>query len=199
MNKLNLKIFLAIAILFYSAKLFSQTTTTILYDASSNLSTSKCNVFDPPVNVGGKIHTGVIGGATFSTASGLSLPTNYTYSTGKTNRTDYRISYSFKSGYTYRIEVTSSGNASNSSAYPSLGAALFTAAGLPFTSANCGADDISGFPQLGSLFIFKLAIPRRYIPRQVQTSPLRIILITSSWKRHVRQRKTFRIYCISKK
>ena len=47
-------------------KSFSQTTTTILYDASSNLSTTKCNVFDPPVNVGGKLHTGVIGGARFS-------------------------------------------------------------------------------------------------------------------------------------
>lgn len=156
MNKLNLKIILAIAILFYSAKSFSQTTTTILYDASSNLSTTKCNVFDPPVNVGGKLHTGVIGGATFSTANGLTLPTNYTFSSGQTNRTDYRISYSFKSGYTYRIEVTAFGYASNSSSYPLLGAALFTAAGLTYTSTSCGAGDIYGFPQLGSSFIIQV-------------------------------------------
>lgn len=63
MKKINLKIVLAIAILFSSAKSFSQTNTTILYDASSNLSTTKCNVFDPPVNVGGKLHTSVIGAA----------------------------------------------------------------------------------------------------------------------------------------
>lgn len=58
MNKINLKIILAITILFYSAKSFSQTTTTILYDTSSHLSTTKCNVFDCPVNVGDKLHTG---------------------------------------------------------------------------------------------------------------------------------------------
>jgi hypothetical protein len=74
MNKINLKIILAVTILFYSAKSFSQTTTTILYDATSNLSTTKCNVFDPAVNVGGLLHTGVIGAATFSTANGLTLP-----------------------------------------------------------------------------------------------------------------------------
>jgi len=68
MKKINLKIILVIGILFYSAKSFSQTTTTtILYDASSNLSTTNCNVFNPPVNVGGLLHTWVIGGATFST------------------------------------------------------------------------------------------------------------------------------------
>lgn len=129
MKKINLKIILAIVILFYSAKSFCQTTTTtILYDTSSHLSTTKCNVFDPPVNVGGKLHTGVIGAATFSTANGLTLPTTYTFSTLQTKRSDYRISYPFKSGYIYRIEVTASGYASNSTAYPSLGAALFTAA-----------------------------------------------------------------------
>lgn len=80
MKKINLKIILAIATLFYSAKSFSQTTTIILYDASSNLSTTKCNVFDPAVNVAGHLHTGVIGGATFSTTNGLDLPTSYTFS-----------------------------------------------------------------------------------------------------------------------
>ncbi len=174
MKKLNLKIILAIAILFYSAKSFSQTTTTtILYDASSNLSTTKCNVFDPPVNVGGKLHTGVIGGATFSTANGLTLPTNYTFSSGQTNRTDYRISYSFKSGYAYRIEVTTFGTASNSTAYPFLGAALFTTGGLPYTSTSCGAGDIAGFPQLGTVFIIQVNnTPTLYSPSSANfTSP----------------------------
>lgn len=152
MKKINLKIVLAIAILFSSAKSFSQTNTTILYDASSNLSTTKCNVFDPPVNVGGKLHTSVIGAATFSTSNGLTLPTNYTFSTLQTKRSDFRISYPFKSGYTYRIEVAAFGYASNSTAYPSLGASLFTAAGLTFTSMSCLAGDISGLPQLGGLF-----------------------------------------------
>lgn len=64
MNNLKLKIIIAIVMLFYGTQTFSQTTTTILYDASSGLSTTKCNVFDPPVNVGSKLHTGVIGGAT---------------------------------------------------------------------------------------------------------------------------------------
>jgi hypothetical protein len=153
MNKINLKIILAVAIFFYSAKSFSQTTTTISYDATSSLSTTKCNVFDPPVNVGGQLHTSVIGAATFSTANGLTLPTNYTNSTMKTKRSDYRISYPFKSGYTYRIDVTAFGYASNSTAYPSLGAALFTAAGLTYTSTSCVAGDISGFPPLGSIII----------------------------------------------
>ncbi len=152
MNQIKLKIILAIAILFYGIKSFSQTTTTILYDASSDLSTTKCNVFDPPVNVGGKLHTGVIGGATFSTADGLDLPTKYILSTDQTKRTDYRISYPFKNGYTYSIEITAFGDASNYTAYPSLGASLFTAAGLTYTSTSCGPGDISGFPQLGSLF-----------------------------------------------
>jgi hypothetical protein len=80
MNKTSLKFFLAVAILFYSVKIFSRATTTILYDTSSHLSTSKCNVFAPAVNVGGKLHTGVIGGATFSIAKGLTLPTEYTFS-----------------------------------------------------------------------------------------------------------------------
>lgn|GEM_PF-5900093 len=73
MNKINLRVILAIIILLYSAISFSQTTTTITYDATSNLSTTKYNVFNPSVNVGGRLHTGVIGGATFSTAKGLNL------------------------------------------------------------------------------------------------------------------------------
>lgn len=173
MNKTSLKFFLAVAILFYSVKIFSQTTTTILYDTSSHLSTSKCNVFAPAVNVGGKLHAGVIGGATFSIAKGLTLPTDYTFSSKNTNRTDYRISYPFRSGYSYRIEVTAFGYASNSSAYPSLGAALFTAAGLTYTSTSCGAGDISGFPQLGSLFITQVTnTPTLYSPSGANfTSP----------------------------
>jgi hypothetical protein len=151
MNKINLKIILAITILLYSAKSFSQTTTTISYDATSNLSTTKCNVFDPPVNVGGKLHTGIIGGATFSTANGLTLPTSYTFSSMQTKRTDYRISYPFKSGYTYRIEFTAFGDVSNSTAYPSLGAALFTVAGLTLTSTSCGAVYNKDLLQLGSV------------------------------------------------
>jgi hypothetical protein len=149
MSQIKLRTISTLAILFCCVKSFSQTTTTILYDASSNLSTTKCNVFDPPVNVGDLLHTGVIGAATFSTANGLTLPTTYTFSSSETKRSDYRISYPFKSGYTYRIEVTASGYASNSTAYPSIGAALFTAAGLPYTSTSCVAGDISGFPQLG--------------------------------------------------
>lgn len=101
--------------------------------------------------MGGKLHTGVIGAATFSTANGLTLPTTYTFSTLQTKRSDYRISYPFKSGYIYRIEVTASGYASNSTAYPSLGAALFTAAGLTYTSTSCTAGYISGLPQFGSV------------------------------------------------
>lgn len=78
---------IAIAMLFCGTQTLSQTTTTILYDASSGLSTTQCNVFDPPVNVGGKLHTGVIGGATFSTANGLDLPTSYTiFIANKKNR-----------------------------------------------------------------------------------------------------------------
>lgn len=61
MKQIKLRTILTIAILFCCIKSFSQTTTTILYDASSNLSTTKCNVFDPPVNVGGLLHTSVIG------------------------------------------------------------------------------------------------------------------------------------------
>lgn len=156
MNKINLKIILAMVILFYSAKSFSQTTTTISYDATSNLSTTKCNVFDPPVNVGGLLHTGVIGGATFSTANGLDLSTSYTFSSSQTKRTDYRISYPFKSGYTYRIEFTAFGDVSNSTAYPSLGASLYTAAGLTLTSTSCGAVYNKDLLQLGSVLIRQL-------------------------------------------
>jgi hypothetical protein len=165
MKKINLKITLAIAIFFYSAKSFSQTITTILYDASSNLSTTKCNVFDPPVNVGGHLHTGVIGGATFSTANGLTLPTKYTFSSAQTKRTDYRISYPFKSGYIYRIEFTAFGDVSNSTAYPSLGAQLFTAAGLNLTSTACGAVYNKDLLQLGSVLIQQLnGISTTYSP-----------------------------------
>lgn len=42
MKMRNLKIIIAIAMLFQGTMLFAQTTTTILYDATSNLSTTKC-------------------------------------------------------------------------------------------------------------------------------------------------------------
>lgn len=110
MKKKNLHIAIAIMMLFYCTESFAQiTTTTILYDNTSGLSTTKCNVFSPPVNVGGKLHTGVIGGATYTDANGLTLPTQYIDATGKTLRTDYKISYSFKTDYTYSIEITASG------------------------------------------------------------------------------------------
>ena len=95
------------------------------------------------------MHTGVIGGATFSTSTGLTLPTNYNFTTNKTNRTDFRISYPFKAGYTYTFEITANGNVSGGSAYPTLGGTLFTAAGLTYTSTSCGANNITTFPQIG--------------------------------------------------
>ena len=156
MNKLKLPIALVFVILFNSNKSFSQTTVTISYDATSNLSTSKCNVFDTAINIGGKLHKSVIGAATFSSANGLSLPTNYTNSTGKINRSTYRISYPFKRGNAYRIEVTASGNTSNSVSYPTLGTSLFTSPGLTYTSNSCDAGDITGFPQMGTLFLVQV-------------------------------------------
>lgn len=166
MKETNLTIILitCIAILFFCTNSFSQTTTTILYDVSSGLSTTKCNVFDPPLSVGGRVHTGVIGAATFSTANGLTLPTNYTASPQHVNRSDYKISYLFKAGYLYQIEITASGFASNSTNYPSLGVALFTNA-LNYTSISCIAGDIGGFPQIGSVMITPVnSIPTIYSP-----------------------------------
>ena len=98
--------FLIVAIFTCCQELSSQTTTKITYDNSSGLSTSKCNVFDPPLSVGGKTHTGVIGGVRYVVDKGLQLPTNYSFSSNKTNRTDYRISFPFKQGYVYTIKFT---------------------------------------------------------------------------------------------
>ena len=143
---------LCLTILLCCDKSFSQVTTTITYDATSLLSTTKCNVFDPPVNVGNLLHTGVIGGATYSNANGLTLPTDYKPSTNVLHRTDYRISYPFKLGYLYSIEITASGNVSNSFDYPSISAGLYSSFDLPNTSTACGAADVSGLPPLGSQF-----------------------------------------------
>jgi hypothetical protein len=154
MKKKNFKIALSLIIFFYNVQSFSQvTTTTILYDATSGLSTTACNVFDPPVSIGGKLHTGVIGGATYSDANGLKLPTQYTYATDKTLRTDYKISYSFKSGYTYSIEITAFGDISTGSSYPTIGGGFFTTQGLTNTSTSCTVGDIAGFPQQGAFLI----------------------------------------------
>jgi hypothetical protein len=161
MKRKSLNIILLTAALFCHAALFSQGVTTILYDNTSGLSTTKCNVFNPapsttPVSVGGKVHVSVIGAATFTAANGLTLPTNYSFTSGTGNRSDYRISYPFKSGYKYSIAITALGSVSGGSSYPTIGGDLFTASGLTFTSTSCAAGNIGGFPGIGGLFIFQL-------------------------------------------
>lgn len=153
MKQKSFKIVCILLIVLCNQKLLSQTTTTITYDTTSGLSLTKCNVFAPPLVVGGKTHTSVIGAATYSNANGLALPTNYNINANKTERSDFRISYSFKSGYSYVIKFTAFAQVSSGSSYPTIGAALFTAGGLTNTSTSCAAGDISGFPQIGSLFI----------------------------------------------
>jgi len=152
-----IKIIFVLVLFCGKTALTQTTTTTIVYDNTSNLSITACNVFaytspDPPISVGGKLHTGVIGEAKYSATNGLVLPTNYTFSSGHVNRTDYRISYPFKSGYIYSIEITAFGDASISSTYPSIGTNLYTSSGLTFTSTSCGAGDKQGFGPQGSLF-----------------------------------------------
>lgn len=144
---------ISIAFIFFTFSAYCQSTSIeFIYDKTSGLSKTKCNVFDPsPVNVGGKLHTSVVGGPSYDDDNGLKLNTIYDYSNDIQYRTAFAISYDFKTNYSYKIEVTVAGDANWGNAL--VGSHLFET--LPSTSNLCGAKN-PGVGLYKGLFYFGL-------------------------------------------
>jgi hypothetical protein len=102
--------------LFFTINVFSQTTTTTINYLTSGISTSTCNVFNPPLNVttdvngtaSALLHSSYAGGVSFNTTYGLLLST--TPQANPPGGTACRINYSFTPGNTYTIAITALGN-----------------------------------------------------------------------------------------
>jgi len=77
--------------------------------ASSGLSTSDCNIFDPPLAVQGYTHTAFAGAPTF-TGSSIYAPASANSTSNILAGTGYAISYPFTSqhGYAIGVNVTAS-------------------------------------------------------------------------------------------
>ena len=112
-------LFILFTTILYSVNIFAQAN--IDYTAATNLS-SACNVFAPPINVGGRTHHSFAGGVSWS-ATGIYLSTTPQGATP--GGTAYYIDHNFLPGIPYTISIEVSGGNSalilNTSVVQSLG------------------------------------------------------------------------------
>jgi hypothetical protein len=95
--------FWILSLLLLTSQLHAQTAN-ISYIGTS---LSGCNVFNPPVYVGGKVHNSHAGAVTFASGQGIRLNTIPFGATA--GGTAYYISYNFIPGNVYSVSVTTSG------------------------------------------------------------------------------------------